>query len=184
MDSQDELLAKLRAIDAETQPSPAVELKPVSPPPQAASPATSPRSAASKAELLAQLDALDRATRTAQPVIAPPLPQAMAQPPRQSQPPRQPQSQGQPSPQQLPWQPFPNVMERLKQFTQAQLAAHAAENRAKAERAQAIARAEAWLAALDPLSDDGFWFEQFAEGYASRLEAALVFLDPAKGQVS
>lgn len=170
MNSQEELLAKLRAIDAETQPPPA-ELKPVSPPPRPGSNPPTHGPEAQTAELLAKLDALDRETLAPQspPPLSRPAPPGAIAP-----------GGGSMSPQQLAWQPFPNVIERLKQFTQGQLAAHAAQNRAKAQRAQEIARAEAWLEALDPLSDDGFWFEQFAEGYPSRLEAALVFWDPAR----
>lgn len=79
-----------------------------------------------------------------------------------------------------PYVGFPNVLGRLKQFTQEQLAAHAAQNQAKAKRAQEIASAQAWLDKLDPLSDDGFWFEQFAESYESRIQAALDFLNPGQ----
>ncbi|NMG21634.1 salt stress protein, Slr1339 family [Brasilonema bromeliae] len=37
-------------------------------------------------------------------------------------------------------------------------------------------QAEDWLAKLDPLSLEGLWFERFAEGYPSKLEAAIEYL--------
>lgn len=37
-------------------------------------------------------------------------------------------------------------------------------------------RAKAWLKQLDPLSTEGLWFERFAEGYATKLEAAINYL--------
>ncbi len=37
-------------------------------------------------------------------------------------------------------------------------------------------KAEAWLKNLDPYSDEGFWFEQFALSYPSKLEAAIDYL--------
>lgn len=37
-------------------------------------------------------------------------------------------------------------------------------------------RAREWLARLDPYSDEGFWFDSFAQGYGDRLEAALDYL--------
>ncbi|MBW4595751.1 MAG: hypothetical protein KME46_23310 [Brasilonema angustatum HA4187-MV1] len=37
-------------------------------------------------------------------------------------------------------------------------------------------QAEDWLAKLDPFSSEGLWFEKFAEGYPSRLEAAIEYL--------
>jgi hypothetical protein len=36
--------------------------------------------------------------------------------------------------------------------------------------------AEAWLKALDPFSSEGLWFESFAEGYPSKLDAAMGYL--------
>lgn len=209
MDPKDELLAKLAAIDAETHPpEPEPELKPVSPPSPSKTPETvSPE--ISTDDFLAKLEALDQATRPEPSPIpsvlpAPPAPTSTSRrkpgPARtaSSQPgtPKISPSNGQPAggtpfpqnpsrPAAAPAQPyasFPNVIERLKQFTQGQLAAHAAQNQAKAKRAQEIARAQAWLDQLDPLSDDGFWFEQFAESYESRIQAALDFLDPGRAK--
>jgi hypothetical protein len=37
-------------------------------------------------------------------------------------------------------------------------------------------QAKDWLAKLDPLSSEGLWFERFAEGYPSKLEAAIEYL--------
>jgi len=37
-------------------------------------------------------------------------------------------------------------------------------------------QAKDWLAKLDPLSSEGLWFERFAEGYPSKLEGAIEYL--------
>jgi hypothetical protein len=37
-------------------------------------------------------------------------------------------------------------------------------------------RAKAWLKQLDPLSTEGLWFERFAEGYPTKLAAAINYL--------
>ncbi len=216
MDSKDELLAKLKAIDA-TPPSNGQEpeLKAVSPP----APNPTPEKIGpqiSTDDFLAKLEALDQATRPEPPPI-PSVASTSAPPPQRHSrsansaasrsatphpthrpPTSEPFERGesirdfptasstassQPFPARVSAQPYvglPNVIERLKQFTQAQLAAHAAQNQAKAKRAQEIARAQAWLDELDPLSDDGFWFEQFSESYESRIEAALDFLNPGR----
>lgn len=36
--------------------------------------------------------------------------------------------------------------------------------------------AQAWLKTLDPFSSEGLWFERFAEGYPSKLDAAMGYL--------
>jgi hypothetical protein len=60
------------------------------------------------------------------------------------------------------------------------------EERRKQERCQQLQRqalrrdAEAWLKKLDPLSGEGLWFAEFAEGYSSRLEAAIDYLEALK----
>lgn len=47
----------------------------------------------------------------------------------------------------------------------------------KSQRLAALqAEAEAWLKKLDPFSSEGLWFEKFAETYASKLEAAMEYL--------
>ncbi len=40
-------------------------------------------------------------------------------------------------------------------------------------------QAKTWLEQLEPLSQEGLWFEKFAEGYPSNLEAAIAYLNPA-----
>jgi hypothetical protein len=47
----------------------------------------------------------------------------------------------------------------------------------KAKQAQLRGQAQEWLKSLDPLSDEGFWFEQFAEKYPTRLDAAIAYLE-------
>lgn len=37
-------------------------------------------------------------------------------------------------------------------------------------------QAKSWLKQLDPLSTEGLWFERFAEGYRTKLEAAINYL--------
>ncbi len=37
-------------------------------------------------------------------------------------------------------------------------------------------RAKSWLKQLDPLSTEGLWFERFAEGYQTKVEAAINYL--------
>ncbi|GAX41710.1 hypothetical protein NIES4075_27070 [Tolypothrix sp. NIES-4075] len=37
-------------------------------------------------------------------------------------------------------------------------------------------QAKDWLEKLDPFSAEGLWFERFAEGYSSKLEAAIEYL--------
>ncbi|GBE95557.1 salt stress protein, Slr1339 family [Nostoc cycadae] len=37
-------------------------------------------------------------------------------------------------------------------------------------------KAKEWLKKLDPLSPEGLWFESFAEGYPSKLAAAIEYL--------
>ena len=37
-------------------------------------------------------------------------------------------------------------------------------------------QAKDWLAKLDPFSSEGLWFERFAEGYPSKLDAAIEYL--------
>jgi predicted ribosome quality control (RQC) complex YloA/Tae2 family protein len=38
-------------------------------------------------------------------------------------------------------------------------------------------QAQVWLEQLEPLSQEGLWFEQFAEGYPSKLEAAIAYIN-------
>jgi hypothetical protein len=47
----------------------------------------------------------------------------------------------------------------------------------KTQKQEAVKKqAKAWLEKLDPLSSEGLWFERFAEGYPSKLEAAIEYL--------
>jgi hypothetical protein len=47
----------------------------------------------------------------------------------------------------------------------------------KAKQRQALQKqAQDWLAKLDPFSPEGLWFERFAQSYASKLEAAIEYL--------
>ncbi|MEM7555935.1 MAG: hypothetical protein AAF378_17930 [Cyanobacteria bacterium P01_A01_bin.84] len=51
------------------------------------------------------------------------------------------------------------------------------EERIKVERRKALeSKAKEWLKNLDTLSPEGLWFEKFAEGYPSRLEAGIDYL--------
>lgn len=44
-------------------------------------------------------------------------------------------------------------------------------------RAALAKQAEAWLRRLNPRSEEGLWFDEFACGYESRLEAAIDYLE-------
>ncbi|MEC4816374.1 MAG: hypothetical protein SAK29_24360 [Scytonema sp. PMC 1069.18] len=47
----------------------------------------------------------------------------------------------------------------------------------KTQKREAVKiQAKDWLEKLDPLSSEGLWFERFAEGYPSKLEAAIEYL--------
>jgi multidrug efflux pump subunit AcrA (membrane-fusion protein) len=47
----------------------------------------------------------------------------------------------------------------------------------QAQRLAALqGEAQAWLKTLDPFSSEGLWFARFAEGYPSKLEAAMEYL--------
>jgi hypothetical protein len=50
--------------------------------------------------------------------------------------------------------------------------------RAEQRRQSALERkAQEWLKTLDPKSDEGRWFEEFAYSHESPLEAAMIYLD-------
>ncbi len=57
-----------------------------------------------------------------------------------------------------------------------------AEQRRQQQQKQAIAQAKKWLNQLQPYSEEGMWFDQFAESYPSRLDAAIDYLKALKGQ--
>lgn len=47
----------------------------------------------------------------------------------------------------------------------------------KAQQLEALRKpAKEWLAKLDPLSSEGLWFDGFAKGFPSRLDAAIEYL--------
>lgn len=47
----------------------------------------------------------------------------------------------------------------------------------KAQQLEVLQKqAKDWLGKLDPFSSEGLWFERFAEGYSSKLEAAIEYL--------
>lgn len=51
-----------------------------------------------------------------------------------------------------------------------------------AQQKQAFKKqAEEWLKNLDPLSEEGLWFEEFAYKYPSKLEAAIDYLQALQG---
>lgn len=47
----------------------------------------------------------------------------------------------------------------------------------KEKQAQLKKKASLWLKKLDSYSDEGFWFEQFAEKFPTRLDAAIAYLE-------
>lgn len=51
-----------------------------------------------------------------------------------------------------------------------------AEQQKQKKRKYFTQKAQTWLENLDPYSDEGFWFEEFAESYESRLDAAVEYL--------
>jgi len=51
-----------------------------------------------------------------------------------------------------------------------------AEQQKQKKRKYLTQKAKTWLENLDPCSDEGFWFEELAESYSSRLEAAVDYL--------
>ncbi|WP_341527587.1 hypothetical protein WKK05_34735 [Nostoc sp. UHCC 0302] len=51
------------------------------------------------------------------------------------------------------------------------------EEQLKAKEIEALKKqAKDWLNKLDPFSPEGLWFERFSEGYPSKLEAAIEYL--------
>lgn len=57
-----------------------------------------------------------------------------------------------------------------------------AEQRRQQQQKHAIAQAKKWLNQLQPYSEEGMWFEQFAESYPTRLDAAIDYLKALKDQ--
>ena len=54
------------------------------------------------------------------------------------------------------------------------------EQQKQLKRKQLTRQAETWLENLDPYSDEGMWFNQLAESYPSRLEAAISYLSASE----
>ncbi|OKH17485.1 salt stress protein, Slr1339 family [[Limnothrix rosea] IAM M-220] len=52
----------------------------------------------------------------------------------------------------------------------------AAEKQKQAQQKRIRQKAEQWLQNLDPISNEGMWFYEFAETYESRLDAAMDYL--------
>lgn len=67
--------------------------------------------------------------------------------------------------------------ENLKREQERQFEAKKLERLKQKQREGLAKRAQEWLKKLDPYSDEGFWFGQFAEHYSSKLEAAIAYLE-------
>ena len=185
-DEREELLAKLRAID--NSPAPTPPITPASPnAAQPAAPAETP--APHSADLLAALEEIDRETQHLKPKpaaksTATSTTKSKAQPtaqPVSSSPTPKPTPSRQNSSKSAPRAadyPIPNALEQLALYAREKLEARAEERRQRHIQMKREDQATAWLEQLDPYSDDGFWFEQFAENYSSRIQAAIDFLDP------
>ena len=68
-------------------------------------------------------------------------------------------------------------LEEQKRAEQLKQEAIEQEHIRKQKQAKLTKQATEWLKNLDSLSDEGFWFEQFAEKYPTRLDAAIAYLD-------
>lgn len=68
-------------------------------------------------------------------------------------------------------------LERQEQIRKEQLR----QERIKQQQKQALRKeAENWLKKLNPRSTEGLWFEEFAEAYPSKIEAAIDYLQALK----
>lgn len=67
-------------------------------------------------------------------------------------------------------QPEPSFRETIEEI-------RVKEQRQQQRQKQLTNQAKQWLEQLSIESDEGFWFEQFAQSYPSRLEAAIAYLD-------
>lgn len=54
------------------------------------------------------------------------------------------------------------------------------EQQKQLQRKQLSQKAKTWLANLDPISEEGMWFNQLAESYPSQLDAAIDYLSTLK----
>lgn len=113
-------------------------------------------------------------------VTPPPAPPAPASPPSAPPPPARSRS---------PQDPIDGLLAEVKgqyetldaaaQETQRQQLEAERQRQAQLQQARRAAlshTAQDWLKNLDPLSTEGLWFNQFAEQYTSRLEAAIDYL--------
>lgn len=66
--------------------------------------------------------------------------------------------------------------EELKRQQQLQEEKRRQQQLIEQQRQKLTLAAQAWLKELDPLSDEGLWFEALADKYPSRLEAAIDYL--------
>jgi hypothetical protein len=150
MDPLDDLLANL-AGGSSRPPT-----KPVSPPPRSASPASKPAGIQSSIESLLQQIGTGPIGATS-PTLDPVRPTPPA-----------------PADQAL----LGSIQTHYDRLDQDQLeserSALAAAAQLSLSRQRSVARL--WLDRLDPNSGEALWFEQFAEGYGSRLEAAIELL--------
>lgn len=71
----------------------------------------------------------------------------------------------------------PLVVELRAEYEQQEQQAKLQQQQQLEQQRQAkIEQAKAWLKNLDPISQEGLWFEQLAEKYSSKLEAAIDYL--------
>jgi hypothetical protein len=70
--------------------------------------------------------------------------------------------------------------EKLKRQQQLQEEQRRQEQIKQQEKQALIQEAERWLKKLKPRSEEGLWFEEFAYGYPSKLEAAIDYLQALK----
>ncbi len=65
-------------------------------------------------------------------------------------------------------------LEKAQQLREEQLK----QQQRKQQQRDALAKqAQMWLKKLDPLSEEGLWFEEFAYTYSSKIEAAIDYLE-------
>ncbi|MEB3359390.1 MAG: hypothetical protein VKK04_21875 [Synechococcales bacterium] len=191
-DPIDELLAQIKAEDEggasapQSPPSPMPPAKPVS----SSSPAGAADGPKSVDDLLANIEG----SSPAPPSMPSPVEQYRRSPPSTFSP-----DIGSPSLQSFPGAIAPTdpALAQLKaQYEEAEQEAarqrqqqQAAEQRqreeqARQQRAALVKQAEEWLKNLDPRSGEAIWFEELAEKYPSRLEAAIDYLAIESGSES
>lgn len=177
MDSIDKLLAQLKAEYEPGKPAPQPDILP---------PITSPQSKSQSIidNMLAEVKADVEEQKTAEDLLT----QTEYQPGKTTQ--LQPNlvSQLIPSPPKPP-SIIDNILAEVKADVEEQEAAEELRKRQeleqerirqekiKAQQLEALRKpAKEWLEKLDPFSSEGLWFERFAEGYPSKLEAAIEYL--------